>query len=196
MNALGASMAVLALGATIATACVGPTAGAPSEEPDSTGEQTAVVYAPDFRITAYQGSGVLGGEEVWLSSLFSREPGVKNPIVLNFWTGQCPPCRAEMPDLQEVHEEYGDRVLLLGLDVGPFVYLGSREDGQALLRELQVTYAAGTTFDGEVIREFELVGMPTTYFIKSDGGVHRTWTGLLTKDKTVELVEELLSESS
>ena len=28
------------------------------------------------------------------------------PIILNFWAGLCPPCRAEMPDFQEFYEEH------------------------------------------------------------------------------------------
>ena len=151
--------------------------------------------APDFKIVAYQGEEAFGGKEVWLSSLFSRNPGEKKPVVLNFWAGACPPCRVEMPHFQEVYEEYQDRVLLIGLDVGPFVGLGSREQGQALLKELGVTYPAGTTFDAEVVRAYKVLGMPSTYFIKPNGERVRTWTGILNRKKLVELVKELLSKS-
>ena len=44
----------------------------------------------------FQGQDVVGGEKVTLSGLIGGRP-----IVLNFWAGLCPPCRAEMPDLQE-----------------------------------------------------------------------------------------------
>lgn len=145
--------------------------------------------APDFSITVYQGDEVLGGEEVRFSDLL----GQGKPVVLNMWAGLCPPCRIEMPDLQAVHEEYQDRVLLFGLDVGPFVRLGTREDGQALLEELKVTYPAGTTFEANVVRDYKVLGMPSTYFIKANGEIVRTWAGLLTEEKLVELVEELLA---
>ena len=52
------------------------------------------------------------------------------PIVLNFWAGLCPPCRAEMPNLQAFYEKFGDQVTLLGLDVGPFTGLGSNQNGE------------------------------------------------------------------
>jgi len=148
--------------------------------------------ARDFQITAYQGEDVLGGQEIKFSDLLAQG----NPVVLNMWAGLCPPCRAEMPDLQEVYEEHKDRVLLFGLDIGPFVGLGSREDGQALLEELNITYPAGTTFDADAVRDYQVLGMPTTYFIKPNGEIINQWTGLLTKDKTIELVEELLAASS
>ena len=67
----------------------------------------------------FQGQNVVGGESVTLGSLVGERP-----IVLNFWAGLCPPCRAEMPDLQEFNEEFQDRALLLGVDLGQFTGLG------------------------------------------------------------------------
>lgn len=125
------------------------------------------------------------------SDLFGRG----KPLVLNFWAGACPPCRAEMPHFQEMYEIYKDRVFLVGLDVGPFVRLGTREDGQALVKELKITYPTGTTFDPEVVREYKVLGMPTTVFVKPNGEIFSNWTGLLTRDKLIELVEKLLAAS-
>jgi thiol-disulfide isomerase/thioredoxin len=90
---------------------------------------SSIARATDFQLSVYQGEDLLGGEEVKVSELLAQG----KPVVLNMWTGLCPPCRVEMPDLQEVSEEYQGRVLLVGLDVGPFVGLGSRGDGRALL---------------------------------------------------------------
>jgi thiol-disulfide isomerase/thioredoxin len=150
--------------------------------------------ATDFPITVYQGQKVLGGQQIDLANLLSQG----KPVVLNFWAGLCPPCRLEMPDLQAAYDEYQDGVLLFGLDVGVFTGLGSQEDGRALLQELEITYPAGTTSDAGVVREYQVIGMPTTYFITPDGHIVQKWTGLLTRDKLVELIGELLeaSESS
>lgn len=154
--------------------------------------QPVGAQAPDFPITLYQGEKALGGKELRFHELLAQG----KPVVLNLWAGACPPCRLEMPDLQKVHEEYQDRVLMFGLDVGPFVGLGSREDGQALLKELNVTYPNGTTYDPTVVEAFRVVGMPTTFFILPDGQLVRQWTGLLTRKKMAELVEELLTAAS
>jgi thiol-disulfide isomerase/thioredoxin len=146
----------------------------------------------DFQVTAYQGEDLVGGQEVELSEVLAQG----KPVVLNFWAGLCPPCRLEMPDLQAVHDEFGDRIVLFGLDIGPFTALGSRDDGRALLQELGITYPAGTTFDPEVVRAYQIIGMPSTFFIKPNGEIVRKWTGLLTEAKLAELVEELLEASS
>ncbi len=147
--------------------------------------------APDFELTVYQGAAALGGETVQFSDVLAQG----KPVVLNFWAGLCPPCRVEMPDLQAVYEDFDGQFLLLGLDIGPFIALGSREDGRALLKELGVTYPVGTTFEAEVITNYRVIGMPTTHFITPEGEIVETWTGLLTEGKMTELVEELLVAS-
>ena len=63
---------------------------------------------PDFEIDVYQGAETLGGSALLLSDLFAQG----KPVVLNFWAGLCPPCRAEMPDLQEVYQEHKGDILL------------------------------------------------------------------------------------
>jgi thiol-disulfide isomerase/thioredoxin len=145
----------------------------------------------DFPIEVYQGAEVLGGETVLLSELLSQG----KPIVLNFWAGLCPPCRLEMPDFQEVYIEYNSKVLLFGLDVGTFTSLGTPEDGRALLAELGVTYPAGTTSEASVMVDYRVIGMPSTFFLTPSGEIVRTWSGLLTKEKISEFIDELLTAS-
>ena len=146
--------------------------------------------APDFEFSLYQGEEVLGETAMSLSDLQGK------PLVLNFWAGLCPPCRAEMPDLQEFHDDYGDRVNLFGLDIGPFMNLGSNQNAKDLIAELGITYPAGTTSDETVVREYSILGMPSTFFITADGKIFRKWTGFLTEDNLVEVTEEMLALSS
>ena len=167
---------------------VGACSGAASS---SGGGGSSGLGVPDLTIVPYQGD-VLGSEEVTLSAVFER---TGKPLVLNFWAGLCPPCRAEMPDFQEVYEERGGDFLMLGIDIGPFQLLGTRQEGQELLRQLNLTYPAGTTFDADILREYKILGMPTTFFIAKDGTVVKRFAGLLTKDKINELIDEIIAES-
>ncbi len=165
------------------------TVGAGSACGGGNGSSDAEISVPDVTIVAYNNQDVFGGEEVSLHRLIER---TDKPIVLNFWAGLCPPCRAEMPHFQEVYDERADDFLLVGIDIGPFMLLGTREDGQALLDELGITYPSGTTFEEMVVRDFEVLGMPTTIFLTPDGAVHRSFSGLLNKEKFIDLLEEVL----
>ena len=161
---------------------------------DDTGEGAAAAAADlprvgDFEIVAYQTGAGLTAERMQFSAVLDAG----KPVVLNFWAGLCPPCRAEMPEFQEVYDEYQDRILMLGIDLGPFTGLGNSDQGRALLDELGVSYPAGTTEDADVVARFQVLGMPTTLFVTADGGVVAKWTGILTKEKLIEHVEELLA---
>ena len=142
---------------------------------------------PGFQFSIYQGAEVLGARELSLSDLRGK------PLVLNFWAGFLPPSRTEMPVLQEFYIEYKDRVTLLGLDVGPFVGLGSNQDARNLLRELGITYPAGFTSDEGILGKYEIVGFPSTIFFTADGKIFRKWMGALNKAKLVEITEEMLA---
>lgn len=146
--------------------------------------------APDFPLHVYQNAESLGAsEETTFDALLAQG----KPVVLNFWAGLCGPCRAEMPELQSVFDGHGDEILLVGIDLGPFTGLGTVEQGLALLEELGVTFPAATTDRAEVLTDYGLLGMPSTFFITSDGGVARKWTGPLNEAKLLELVDELLA---
>ena len=144
--------------------------------------------APDFSISLYQGSAELGAETVNFSDLRGK------PVVLNFWAGLCPPCRAEMPDLQEFYMEFKDRATLIGLDVGQFTGLGTQDAARSLLSELSITYPAGFTTDATVMRGYKVLSMPTTVFVDSSGAIFRTWGGVLNREKLTEITNEMLSQ--
>ena len=163
-------MAIIVVGALTAAAC-----------------SSSIEPASDFQISLHQGEDVLGASQLNLSSLQGK------PVILNFWAGLCPPCRAEMPDLQEFHEEYQDRVSLIGVDLGAFFAgLGNKQDGIELLKELEVTYPAGFTDDIEVVKNYGVLGMPSTIFITADGKIFRKWTGILNKEKLAEISQKML----
>jgi thiol-disulfide isomerase/thioredoxin len=146
--------------------------------------------APDFSFTLYQGEVELGAEALDLSDLRGR------PTVLNFWAGLCPPCRAELPDLQLFYEDFNDRVTVVGVDIGTFTGLGNQDDARNLLRELAINYPNGYTSDDSVVRRYQVLSMPTTFFINSKGEIFKKWNGALNRDILTEQTTELLNQES
>ena len=144
--------------------------------------------APDLAFTLFQGEGFPAGDELQISDLKGK------PVVLNFWAGLCPPCRAEMPDLQAFYDENKEDATLVGVDVGQFMGLGSQADAETLLRELNITYPAGFTNDPNVIPNYKVIGMPTTVFINADGSIFERWTGVLDREVLEEKVQMMLDQ--
>lgn len=151
-------------------------------------EEAVADAVSDFPITVYVGSDTLGGSEINFSDLRGQ------PVVLNFWAGLCPPCRAEMPDLQEFYDEFQDRTMMIGIDVGQFTSLGNQDDAKILLEALKITYPTGFTSESAVMRDYGVLSMPTTVFITSEGQVFRKWSGALNREKLAEIANEMLGQ--
>jgi thiol-disulfide isomerase/thioredoxin len=92
----------------------------------------ATAEVKSFGLVAYQGEAVLGTGETTFPRVFEQG----KPVILNFWAGQCPPCRAEMPAFQRVADEFEGKVQFIGVDIGVFTGLGSHADARQLLTEL------------------------------------------------------------
>jgi thiol-disulfide isomerase/thioredoxin len=163
-----------------------------SAEMEGTSETAETELEADFEINLYQGEDALEESPI----MFSEVLAGGKPVVLNFWAGLCPICRNELPELQAAYEEYGDSILFVGVDVGPFVNLGSREDGRELLDELEITYPAGSTPDQSVLRDYQVLGTPTTHFILPSGESIERLTGAVGEGRLRSNIQKLIVRSS
>ena len=130
-------------------------------QPQSIGPQPAIGYlAPDFTLTT------LEGESFTLAQMKGT------PMVLNFWATWCGPCRNELPDLQAAAERYDGEVLIAGVDQGE-----ESSVVQAFVNDLGLTFPIPMDADMDVAETYNVKGMPTTFFVDSDGVIRHIWTG-------------------
>jgi len=149
----------------------------------------APVASGEFKIVAYQGDDQLGGHDTQFSHVTSQG----KPVVLNFFAGQCPPCRAEMPGFQRVADEVQGKAIFVGLDVGPYVQLGSHQDAQNLLRELHIRYAAGYAVDPSPLTTYQVQAMPTTVIFDASGQQVFKASGIMTESQLRTQLAKLTS---
>ncbi|MEX2599455.1 MAG: TlpA family protein disulfide reductase, partial [Dehalococcoidia bacterium] len=123
--------------------------------------QTLGGRAPDFQMEVYGGQESIGGPRVAFHDVLDQG----KPVILNFWAGLCPPCRAEMPSFQRLHETHGDDFVMLGVDVGTFTGLGGTQHALDLLEELSITYPTARALSAQPLRDYGAHGMPTTVFL-------------------------------
>lgn len=122
------------------------------------------------------------GEEVALSSLQGR------PLLVNFFASTCVPCIAEMPALEEVHQQLGDKVTFLGLAAA-----GDRpEEALALVERTGVTYRTARDVDASVITALGGTILPTTVLLDADGSVVKVHSGSLDADDLRALLADEL----
>jgi len=121
---------------------------------------------------------------------FSLDMHEGKPVLVNFWFPSCPPCRAEMPDLQAAFETYGDDVAFVGVQQ---LGLDSAANGQAFVRELGLTYPSMPDVESKVQFEYEVFSYPTTVFLDKNHNIARTWTGIIDEEQLAEQLDALLA---
>ena len=138
--------------------------------------------APDFTLTT------LDGSEVTLSALRGQA------VVVNFWASWCLPCRVEMPAIEQVHRAYEDLglvILAVNMTSGD-----SRQDAAAFVEEYGLTFSIPLDLDGSVSSRYEVRGLPTTYFIDTEGVIQEVVVGGPMSEALVQSkVEDLLKEA-
>jgi peroxiredoxin len=119
--------------------------------------------APDFTLET------IDGQTVTLSSLRGK------PVILNFWASWCPPCKAEMPAIQHVYEDYRARGLVV-LAVNA-AHQDTLVNVQAFLTENSLTFPVPLDPAGTVNTLYQVRSLPTTFFIGADGVIREIVIG-------------------
>ena len=97
------------------------------------------------------------------------------PVLINLWASWCPPCKAEMPDLENVYKAYQSE---------GFVVLGVNATNQddpgkatAFAREYGLTFPILLDMDGSVSHLYQLQALPTSFFIDKNGVIQDVVVG-------------------
>jgi cytochrome c biogenesis protein CcmG, thiol:disulfide interchange protein DsbE len=107
------------------------------------------------------------------------------PVVVNFFASWCTPCVEEMPGFEEVHQELGDRVAFVGIDVRDTV-----SAGEDLVDRTGVTYTIGRDPSGDIFQSLDAVGMPSTFLISADGVIVDSKTGAMDADELRDRIDD------
>lgn len=130
---------------------------------DAPGQVAIGAPAPAYRATSLDGDSI---------SLAARRGRV---VLLNVWATWCHPCRAEIPELQALHERYQARGLeLVGVSVDAG---GSDEAIRSFMQEFRMTYPVWRDPDERVSAQFLVIGVPATFLIDRTGVLRWRKTG-------------------
>lgn len=122
------------------------------------------VKAPDFELKT------LDGKSVKLSDLQGKK------VILNFWATWCPPCKAEMPEMQKYHEKIGDDAVILAVNIDPQLKV------QEFIDDMGITFTIPLDTDDTVNTMYQVISIPTTYFIDTKGIIRQKHIGAMTYD--------------
>ena len=91
-------------------------------------------------------------------------------VMINFWSTTCRPCIREMPQLNQLHQEYKDRV----------VFLAPLPEGRDKAERLLDTHPFSFSIvpDAQaVFNQLEIDGYPKNFFINKQGIIYRVEEG-------------------
>ncbi len=154
----------------------------PSNEQQGSEKSQQIPMAPDFTLVDQY------GQEHTLSDYKGKV------VFINFWATWCPPCKAELPDIEEIYREYGmnkDDVVILGMTFPNMDREKSKEEIIEFIEEEGYTFP--TLFDEsmELAYKYYINAFPTTFLINKDGTVEGYASGMLTKETMKEIIEKL-----
>lgn len=96
-------------------------------------------------------------------------------VILNIWASWCPPCKAEMPALEETYRAYASRgLVVLGLNA---TYQDSLAAAEAFVAQAGLTFPIWLDEDAAAASVFPASALPTTYFIDSQGVIREVVVG-------------------
>jgi peroxiredoxin len=113
-------------------------------------------------------------------------------VLLNFWASWCPPCRAEMPSLQKLHDLLKDK---------KFVLLAAAEDQDtkqavSFVRSNQYSFTVLLDPQGRAAQLYGVAAYPTTYVIDKKGRIRHRVVGSTdwAEAKTIKELKQLADE--
>lgn len=130
--------------------------------------------APDFTLST------LTGESVKLSSLRGKT------VILNFWTTWCPPCKSEMPDMQQFYSDYKkNNIMIIGVNLTDNE--SSTKQVKDFAQQYKISFPILLDTKGEIRKQYKIITIPTTYIIDSNGIIVENVVGPMTYDKIKKL---------
>jgi len=139
-------------------------------------------FAPEISMSS------LTGEEISLSDFRGH------PVILNFWTTWCPPCRAEMSAMQRAFLDYQETgTIILAVN-------STSQDSVAAVENFIDQYGVSIPIlldrEGDVASLYQITSLPTTYFIDKSGIIREVVIGGPMSEALLRTrIEKLLKES-
>jgi peroxiredoxin len=124
--------------------------------------------APDFELKQ------LSGETLRLEDLRG------NPILINFWATWCPPCREEMPLIQQYFDINEPELVVLAVNLDE-----SKPTVSKFVSDMGLTFPVLLDIGGKVSDLYRVRGYPTSVFVDREGIIQAVHIGSFTEGALV-----------
>jgi len=133
--------------------------------------------APDFQLQN------LSGESVKLSDYKGKK------VILNFWASWCPPCKAEMPHMEQFYKEHKNSDISL-VSVNLTNAEKSMSSVKQFMNDYKLTFPILLDKDGMIGNEYQAITIPTSYIIDSTGVIQKRIVGPMDQETMNDLIRK------
>jgi cytochrome c-type biogenesis protein len=145
----------------------------PDFDPSSVEEGMKVgMLAPDFTTVTPD------GQEISLSDFRG------NIVLLNFWATWCGPCRTEMPEFQNIYEQFSER----GFTILAMDFLETPDAVTRFAEELNLTFPLGMDESGAINDSYGIAQYPTSYVLDGNGVIVAVHAGPFLGEQLLEVL--------
>ena len=139
--------------------------------------------APDFSLVTTT------GERITLSELRGK------PVLVNVWASWCPPCRAEMPAMEQAYRDFrsqGFQILAVNA-----THQDDPAKAEAFAQERGLSFPILLDEDGEVSRLYRVSSLPTSFFVDAQGLIREVVIGGPMAEALLRIrIQQLLGQAS
>lgn len=123
----------------------------------------------------------LNGKDVSLSDLKGKR------VFLNFWASWCPPCKAEMPDIERLYEETKDSdLVILAVNLGE-----DKDTVKSFIDKNNYKFRILLDSDQTVAEQYSITSIPTSFFIDKNGTIVAKKIGAMTYEEMKNYVNTI-----
>jgi len=111
-------------------------------------------------------------------------------ILVNNWATWCPPCKAEMPELQAYFDDHKDQdFMIVAIDAGDPTH-----QVQRFVFEYGLTFDVLADPNMDALTAFRNNSLPSSYVIDESGTVRLAWTGVISREMLEKHLTPLLED--
>ena len=156
---------IVALGLLLIQACTQSSQAIQGDQQEVAAGINIGEIAPDFTLLD------LDGNEIGLSRFRGKV------VFVNFWATWCPLCRAEMPDIESLYQEYkGKGLVVIGIDI-----MESEATVRQFVQQGGYNWIFVLDSTGAVTANYDIRAIPTSFFIDREGVIQAVNIGAMTR---------------
>ena len=112
-------------------------------------------------------------------------------VLVNNWATWCPPCKAEIPTLEEYYKAHSaDGFVIIGIEAGE-----PQAEVSGFVKGAGITYPIWLDLENASLKAFGSSGLPNSFVIDRKGTVRLAWVGVINRATLEKYVTPIIAEN-